>query len=507
MTDGIRSPLDMADMADDEIRSAFDEADYLAPESDDEDLRPFAPPDADYVAEMSGGERGHSVHLREGFNPVTGDTIEPKKPPELLPMVDAADWHGVETPPREWEMEGWEPRRSAVFVTGLGASGKSLLYQQRMTCTAAGAPFLGVEVRQGIAIYITCEDDIDELHRRQASINAALGVSWTDLRGKLKLVSLKGLQNNELCTFDTAGRMQTTPRWQSVLASVREIGATNVVLDNVAHLFAGSEIIRNQVAAFINLLDRLAVEINGGVILLGHPNKDGAEYSGSTAWENQVRSRIYLSLGEDVGGVVDPDARALTNSKPNYSRRGEAISFLWHKWAFVLPDDLPPDIMAEQAKNVRANAENARFLECLDKTAAEQRTTSASPSASNYAPRVFAKMPMSKGITVKGFEAAMQRLFHLGEIAGDQPVFQRGNRTWAKGLGRAQTLAQTLHKPGAQTRTEGAGKPAENLHKAAHAPESYIIDITGAATGAAAPDEEEGDGLDWGDAEQDEDIP
>jgi len=411
---------------------------------------------------------------------------------ELLPMTDPADWHGVEVPPREWMLEGWEPRRSAVLVTGLGASGKSLLYQQRMTCSAAGVPFLGVAVTPGVSIYITCEDDVDELHRRQASINAALGIGWNDLRGRLKLVSLKGLQNNELCTFDSSGRMDTTPRWQSILATVRAIGATHVVLDNVAHLFAGSEIVRNHVAAFIGLLDRLAVDIGGGVILLGHPNKEGAEYSGSTAWENQVRSRIYLSLGQqDSGGVSDPDARELTNSKPNYSRRGEAIKFMWHKWAFVREDDLPPNVLAEQALTIRANAENARFLECMDKTFEEKRTVSASGSASNYAPRVFAKMPLAKGMKASGFEAAMQRLFHLGQIAGDQPVFQRDNRTWAKGLGRAQTPAQSLHKPYAQTRTEDGGKPGEILHKPAHAPDPYTYGNKGAPLGVGAPFNEE----------------
>jgi len=51
--------------------------------------------------------------------------------------------------------------------------------------------------------------------------------------------------------------------------------------------------------------------------------------------------------------LSDPDARQLTNSKPNYSRRGEAIDFIWHQWAFVLPSDLPPNIIAEQALNVQ----------------------------------------------------------------------------------------------------------------------------------------------------------
>src|ERR1043166_6800097 len=110
--------------------------------------------------------------------------------------------------------EGLEPRGSATYLTGIGASGKSLLTQQRLTCSASNLPFLGITKRPGVSIYITCEDSLDEIHRRQDSINEALGINWADLRGRLFLVSLKGELGNELCTFSADGRMTTTARWQ-----------------------------------------------------------------------------------------------------------------------------------------------------------------------------------------------------------------------------------------------------------------------------------------------------
>lgn len=202
----------------------------------------------------------------------SGAHLAPADPAiELLPMIDAGDLEGKAVPEREWGLTGWEPWRSCVFLTGIGASGKSLLTQQRMTCSAAGRPFMGVELRPGVSIYISCEDDAEELHRRQDAINTALGVTWADIRGRLILVSLKGMLNKELCTFDAEGRMQLTPRWHSLKATIAAIGAIHVGLDNVAHFFTGNENIRNQVAAFAGLLDGLAEEINGVVILLGHP--------------------------------------------------------------------------------------------------------------------------------------------------------------------------------------------------------------------------------------------
>lgn len=275
-------------------------------------------------------------------------------------------------------------------------------------------------------------------------------------------------------------------------------GAQLVFIDNAAHVFAGNENARHDVAAFLGLLERLSIEIDGAVILLAHPNKQhsqgnkqGNEYSGTTGWSAHVRNRLFLDW--ESGDAPNPDGRVLRRSKANYARKGEEIEFIWHDWAFTRIDDLQPSLASQIRDVSRQVAENEIFLACLDKAAEEKRTVSPSKAASNYAPRVFAKMPTGKGIKVSGFEAAMQRLLHMGTIQNDQPVYKRGNRTWAHGLGRAQTPAQTMHKPGAQTCTEADGKPADDLHTGAHAPVPITKVIDGAASGAAAPSDDETD--------------
>jgi len=411
----------------------------------------------------------------------------------LIPLLSPADWHSEETPSREWAWDTLMPHRQATYLTGPGSAGKSLLTQQLCTCIALGLPLFGLEVRQSPAIYFTAEDDEDELHRRQKAICASLGVDIRSLAGKLHLVSIVGALDASLMSQDTddeqdSGKREWKPtkRFRALEGVAEIIDAKFIALDNVAHIFEGEENSRHDVATFVSLLNRLAMRIDGSVVFLGHPNKAGAEFSGSTAWENQVRSRLYLQTPQDENGLTaDPDLRALSRGKANYAQKGDALSFRWRQWAFVRDEDLPPSISSEIAAVARANAENEGFLKCLDKTAAEKRAVSASPSASNYAPRVFAKMPSASGMRISAFEGAMQRLLHLGQIAGDQPVYQRDNRTWAKGLGRAQTLAQTPHKPCAQTRVEVAGNGAEVLHKAAHAPDPISKDITGAPLGAA----------------------
>lgn len=337
-------------------------------------------------------------------------------PAPFRPILNPAQWADADVPPREWIVRDWLPARQATYITGAGSSGKSLLAQQLATCVAVGAPCLGLETKQATAIYITCEDDGDELHRRQASICEALGIPLADLSGRLHLVSLVGRIGNELVLFDATGSMTTTGAWDSLMATVEATGARFIVLDNVAHLFAGNENFRNQVAAFCGLLNRLASESDAAVLFLGHPNKAGAPYSGSTAWENQIRSRIFLDWPRDGHGEVeDADCRVLSRGKANYARNGDELSFRWHRWAFVRDSDLPADSRAEFAATAQATADNYLFLACLAERTKQRRAVSEKRSPS-FAPTVFAKMPESKHIGKARLEAAMDRLFRIGKI-------------------------------------------------------------------------------------------
>lgn len=353
----------------------------------------------------------------------------PRSETGLLPYFDAGDFKGQPVTDREWMMDHWEPRRSCVYLTGVGAVGKSLFTQQRLTCSAAGLPFLGVPIRPGVSIYITCEDDLAEMHRRQDAINQSLGITWDDLKGRLFLISLKGMLNKELCVFDAEERMKPTERWASLNATIDHLEATHVALDNVAHFFTGNENIRNQVAAFVGLIDGLAERINGVVLLLGHPNKAGGEYSGSTAWENQVRARLFLSLNaNDDGYIADPDARTLTNSKPNYSKRGDALTFRWHQWAFVRDEDLGPDRVAELNETIAASGANEAFLRCLRVRAGQDGREVGPKIGPSYAPSRFAEMIEARGYSKRDLAAAMERLLTIGKIVTEETFNPKSKR-------------------------------------------------------------------------------
>ena len=256
------------------------------------------------------------------------------------PLLSPADWQGHRPPPRIWIVDGFVPDRQATLLTGAGATGKSLASQLKSTCIALGMPFLGLETLQRKALYLTCEDDEDELHRRQEAICAGLGVPLSATRDRLYLQSLYGEPGNELCVFDADRMIRPSPRYAEIVATAQQIGVSFVVLDNTSHMFTGNENARSEVAAFTNLCNRMAREISGAVVMVGFPNKAGDSYSGSTAWENQVRSRLYLETPKNEdGAVLDADYRVLRNEKANYARKGAEIGFRWSNGTFVLPDE------------------------------------------------------------------------------------------------------------------------------------------------------------------------
>lgn len=358
--------------------------------------------------------------------------------PRELALFDPSEWVGQQPPEREWRWQDFMPDGQATLLTGAGAAGKSLATQQMATCIAMGLPFLGIETKEAPALYITCEDDLGELHRRQKAICEMLGIPLAATSGRLFLLSLQGEIGNELATFSNEGELSIAPRFHEIEAACLTNGIRHVTLDNTAHTFAGNENDRHQVAAFVNLNNRLARNIGGSVLMVGHPNKAGASYSGSTAWENQVRARLFLEVPLNAeGGPIDPDMRLLRNEKANYSQRGSEVTFYWLKGAFVTDDQMPTGSEKAMRETAQASYENDLFLRLLDALTAQKRHVSHSPNVGNYAPKVMAGMPEARGVSKANLARAMERLFGLNKIIASAPLWKGRDRHPVLGLARA----------------------------------------------------------------------
>lgn len=327
------------------------------------------------------------------------------------------------------------PWRNTTALYGDGGVGKTLLAQMLATSAATGRAWLGLEVRRCRALGIFCEDDDAELHRRQADINAAMGVGFADLAG-LRWISRVG-QDNLLMTFE-AGRTDgvgvLTPFWRQIAEAARDFGAQLVIIDTAADTFGGNENARPQVRQFIQgACTRLAMEIDGAVLLCAHPSvagmNSGAGSSGSTGWNNSVRSRWYLTRPKvEEGEPVDDGARVLTKMKANYSTIGDEIAMGWRAGFFHARNAVARNAVDNIGAKVRERDAESAFLAALAGRNAEGRPVSHSPQAPNYAPKGMTARPECKGFTKVEMKSAMERLFQAGRIKAGQEIGRNSQR-------------------------------------------------------------------------------
>ncbi|GHE49973.1 hypothetical protein GCM10019059_06550 [Camelimonas fluminis] len=348
-------------------------------------------------------------HQIVGFDPPANDNER------AISGMHPSQWHGVPVPERPWHVHNWIPRRVVTMLSGDGGTGKSLLTLQVGVATVLGCETLGLEPEQGRVAYIGAEDEADEFQRRLADILRSFEAGFDDLHDDFLLFPLAD-QDATLAMPDRAKVMRPTPLFSQIEERLVDFAPTLIVLDTSADLFGGDEINRVQVRQFVGMLRRWAIRFDCAVVLLSHPSvtgmQSGTGTSGSTAWNNSVRSRLYLTAPEaGRDEPPDPDARLLTNKKANYGKVGDAIKLRWRDGVFVL-DEWP---MSNPAAQLLAKRAEDVFVDLLRKFTQQGKTVSPNPSPS-YGPKMMAEHPDGKGISKKQFADAQTRLLDSGVI-------------------------------------------------------------------------------------------
>lgn len=330
---------------------------------------------------------------------------------DWLDTYTANTLDGRPVPPRAWHVPDMIPGRTVTLLSGDGGTGKSTLALQLGVATVAEVPWIGQDARAGRVLYLSAEDDADELHRRLDAITVHHQLSFERLAG-LRIWPLAD-QDALLATGAPGKPLEATSLFYDVEAVAKTWRPALIVLDSLADFFGGNENDRAHVRRFISLLRQLAITVDAAVLLLAHPSltglATGSGLSGSTAWNNSVRSRLYFSSPkDDDGGASAPDIRTLAMRKANYGPTGAEYRLRYSVGAFVNED--ATGAMPGLDKQVSADRIDAQFLDMLDAYTVQGRIVSDS-TGRNYAPHLFANDPRAKGTTRKGFEAAMNRLF------------------------------------------------------------------------------------------------
>ena len=323
-----------------------------------------AQPGADRVAVEKLKAKAHAAFMVEANVEKQADR-EQQKFEAQYPQPKRASSLNRNPPARQWIVPGWIPRGVVTMLSGDGGLGKSLLAQQLMYACATGSPWLGLETARVVSLGLFCEDDEDELSRRQTSIVRSMGLD-PDALDDAHVWARWGLDN----TLVHGGRNGCEIDMRHVkllLRKVLETKAELLVLDTASDLFGGNEIVRTDVNVFIkgalNGIVKKSREAGHelSVLLLSHPSQagrnNGTGESGSTAWNNSVRSRLYLSRPKAASkdGLTDEERnmRILKRMKANYGESGdEGLYMRWQAGAYM-----PCEKPQKQPRKAKAEAE------------------------------------------------------------------------------------------------------------------------------------------------------
>lgn len=345
-----------------------------------------------------------------------------------LRVVTGSALVGREIPARQWLIRDLIPSGTVTLLAGDGGTGKSLLAQQLAVAVATGRPWLGNAAERGGAVYLSAEDDLDEVHRRLADITEAEGLGLADL-ADLHVLPLAGEDAVLAAPDQRSDVVVKTPLWAQLVDALREIRPRLLVLDNLADVFAGNENARPQARQFIGMLRGLAMHHALTVLVISHPSltgmSSGTGTSGSTAWSNSVRARLYLERVTIDKEEADPDLRVLCVKKANYAPVGAEIRMRWERGTFQAEGGASRDSSRAAAE---AKAERV-FLALLERRNSEGRYVSPHRSSS-FAPTVFAKLSGAEGCGKAALERAMDRLLERKQIAVEKhgPPTKRSSR-------------------------------------------------------------------------------
>lgn len=238
------------------------------------------------------------------------------------------------------------PHLPAEAVTLLGAhggTGKSMLALVAAVCMATGEPFMGQETKPARVAFFSAEDPASVLRWRLSVICRSMGIDPATLAGRLLILDAT---NGDPTLYKGQAPDSPTPAYTELLRLAENHAADVFIIDNASDTFDADEIRRAEVRKFVRLLAKLTKANGGAVLLLVHIDraaargnggaKDGG-YSGSTAWHNSARSRLFLAPDGETGDLL------LTHEKNNLGPKAEPIRLTWIEHGMIVQAGASPD--------------------------------------------------------------------------------------------------------------------------------------------------------------------
>jgi putative DNA primase/helicase len=249
--------------------------------------------------------------------------------------LDLAALETVDPKPPAFIVDGWLPAGEVALLAGHGGTGKSFQTLHLGACIALGRPWHDIDTQRRRVAYFSFEDGGAVLHWRLTRICRHLGVKLGDLAAWLTIYD--GTRSNAVLFGDGQSGIETTPTYEWLRTRVKDTASQCVIIDGVSDTYASNENARANVKAFVRAIRNL-IPADGAAILIAHVDKGSANnpntsqgYSGSTGWNNSVRSRWYLrpEVADTEDSTLTDGRLVLELQKSNYAQAGAMIPLRW----------------------------------------------------------------------------------------------------------------------------------------------------------------------------------
>lgn len=287
------------------------------------------------------GDRTHySVILNKAYRNGwrSQSQIAPESVQNIMQKMNVLGWREIDisnvltSPPKptQFLIETLVPVGHLTLLAAHGGAGKSIFALQAAICLSLGLPFMGKVTHQCRLLFYSAEDSEDIVQKRCARIFQSMNLNLSQLaqlRENLKIIDTTG--NPVLfAEFYDKGVKQGLPTHQyyELQKLVKDFSVDLLIVDNASDTFDANENDRSRVRGFLRLL--LKMKPLMAILLLAHIDKQTAKghgdtegYSGSTAWHNSARSRIFLAKENNI--------LVAKHQKSNHGTLAEDIMMTW----------------------------------------------------------------------------------------------------------------------------------------------------------------------------------
>jgi hypothetical protein len=277
---------------------------------------------------------------------MTRDAVAPRgddhvRSPFALVLIHDLDDVKPDGPQFAWQ--GLVPFEEVTIFSAHGGGGKTQVMLMLAIAASVGRPLFGIPTRQTKVCFLSAEEGSARMRHRVHFTSKAMNVSMADLDNRLFI--LDATEGDPVLFTEVtfgAGRREgmTTPSFETLRQFVvdHEIGL--LIVDNASDVFDADEIKRARVRAFMRALANLGRECGTAVVLLAHVDKGtsrgeriGTEsYSGSTAWHNSARSRMFMHREKDGSIVIE-------HQKNNLGPLHAPIHLVWPEGGLPMVDE------------------------------------------------------------------------------------------------------------------------------------------------------------------------